>query len=49
MHRVVNRLGLVHTTSREDTADDLNKATPERFKFNGYEWLIQNGMEICKA
>ncbi|OAB42499.1 hypothetical protein PGLA_12610 [Paenibacillus glacialis] len=49
VHRVVNRLGIAHTISREDTADKINEVTPMRFKHHAHEWIIQHGMKICIA
>ncbi|MFC9711543.1 endonuclease III domain-containing protein [Paenibacillus sp. NPDC056933] len=49
VHRVVNRLGITHTTSREDTADAINEITPFKFKHHAHEWIIQHGMKICVA
>lgn len=49
VHRVVNRLGIVHTTLREDTADAINEITPLQFKHHAHEWIIQHGMKICIA
>ncbi|WP_336765950.1 endonuclease III domain-containing protein [Paenibacillus sp. USHLN196] len=49
VHRVVNRLGMTHTISREDTADAINQITPLKFKHHAHEWIIQHGMKICIA
>lgn len=49
VHRVANRLGIVKTTLREDTADTINKVTPLKFKYHAHEWFIGQGMNICKA
>ncbi|HAK79569.1 MAG TPA: endonuclease III [Runella sp.] len=47
--RVVNRLGIVHTTTAEATADLLNQLTPNEYKRHAHEWLIQHGMKVCIA
>lgn len=49
VHRVVNRLGITYTISREDTADAINQITPLKFKHHAHEWIIQHGMKICVA
>lgn len=49
VHRLVNRLGMVHTHSAEDTADVLNQITSKAYKKHAHEWLILHGMNICKA
>ena len=49
VHRVLNRLGVVSTTTNEQTADEINKLTPKKYKKHAHEWLIQHGMNICKA
>jgi endonuclease III len=49
VHRLVNRLGMVNATSAEETANVLNKITPKAYKKHAHEWLIQHGMNICKA
>ncbi len=47
--RVVNRLGMVKTTTAEATADQLNNITPDPYKRHAHEWLIQHGMTVCVA
>jgi endonuclease-3 len=47
--RVVNRLGLVKTTTAEATADELTSVTPPEFRRHAHEWLIQHGMKVCVA
>ncbi|WP_310417545.1 endonuclease III [Chamaesiphon sp. OTE_8_metabat_110] len=49
VHRLVNRLGMVNATSAEETANVLSKITPKEYKKHAHEWLIQHGMNICKA
>lgn len=49
VHRVVNRLGMVDTTTDQQTADELTRITPERFRQHAHEWLIQHGMKCCVA
>lgn len=49
VHRVVNRLGMVHTTTHEHTADALSDVTPDQYKQHAHEWLIQHGMKTCTA
>lgn len=47
--RVLNRLGVVDTTSAKQAADLINAQTPARHKRHAHEWLIQHGMKICVA
>jgi endonuclease-3 len=49
VHRVLNRLGIVDTKTNEDTADEINRLTPKKYKKHAHEWLIQHGMNICKS
>ena len=49
VHRVLNRLGVVHTKAHTKTADEINELTPEKYKQHAHEWLIQHGMRVCKA
>jgi len=49
VHRVLNRLGVVNTNAHEKTADKINEITPDKYKEHAHEWLIQHGMNICKA
>lgn len=49
VHRLVNRLGMVDTTTHEQTADGLMKVTPKRYQQHAHEWLIQHGMNVCTA
>ncbi len=45
--RVLNRIGIVDTSSANKAADTINADTPPRFKRHAHEWLIQHGMKIC--
>ncbi|MFD2933814.1 endonuclease III domain-containing protein [Spirosoma flavum] len=47
--RVVNRLGMVSTTTAEATADELTRITPLEFRRHAHEWLIQHGGKVCIA
>lgn len=47
--RVLNRLGIINTSSAEKASDQINACTPPHFKRHGHEWLIQHGMKICVA
>ncbi|MFC5931159.1 endonuclease III domain-containing protein [Cryobacterium melibiosiphilum] len=49
VHRAVNRLGIVHTTTHVATADALNRITPFEYKRHAHEWLIQHGGKVCVA
>lgn len=45
--RVLNRLGVVETSSATDAADIINAKTPAHYKRHAHEWLIQHGMKVC--
>lgn len=47
--RLLNRLGIVTTDSAEVAANAIDAATPKIYKRHAHEWLIQHGMNICKA
>lgn len=49
VHRVVNRIGMVATTTHEKTADALMDVTPDRFTPHAHEWLIQHGATVCRS
>ncbi|MBG3850713.1 endonuclease III [Xanthomonas sp. WHRI 8391] len=49
IHRLLNRLGIVHTTSTDVTTREINELTPKDYKRHAHEWLIQHGMQICRA
>lgn len=48
VYRVIQRLGITPKTSREETADIINKVTPKKYKLHAHEWLILQGMNVCK-
>lgn len=47
--RVSNRIGLVHTSSPEQTSEPLVKAIPKIWRLHAHHWLILHGRYICKA
>lgn len=49
VHRLANRLGIISTTTAEQSADRLNDITPDRFRRHAHELLIQHGGKICVA
>jgi endonuclease-3 len=49
VHRLSNRLGLVTTTSREKTHDELNQIVPQEKMYSFHLNLIEHGRKICKA
>ncbi len=49
VHRVLNRLGVLHTKTHTKTADEIDELTPEKYKQHAHELLIQHGMKVCKA
>lgn len=49
IHRLLNRLGIVDTTSTDVTTKVINEVTPSKYKKHAHEWLIQHGMKVCVA
>jgi endonuclease-3 len=49
IHRVSNRLGLVHTKSPEKTHEIMEKTVPDEMKFPFHKMLIKFGRKICRA
>lgn len=49
IHRLLNRLGVVDTTSTDITTKVINEVTPAKYKKHAHEWLIQHGMKVCVA
>lgn len=47
--RVLNRLGVIHTSSHEKASEIINKITPNQYKRHAHEWLIGFGMRVCHA
>lgn len=45
--RVLNRLGVVETSSATEAADIINAKTPAHHKRHAHERLIQHGMKVC--
>ncbi len=49
IHRVVNRLGVVHTSTPEETKDRLETLVPRRYWSLLNPVLVQHGQNICRA
>jgi endonuclease-3 len=49
VHRVSNRIGLVHTTKPEETETALMKIIPESWVINFHHFLVLHGRYTCKA
>jgi endonuclease-3 len=49
IHRVANRLGLVHASSPARTQAMLEKSVPDHMKLGLHHLLISHGREVCKA
>lgn len=49
VHRTLNRIGLVNTSSPEKTFSEINNKLPERVAHQFHTNLIRLGREICKA
>jgi len=49
VHRVSNRIGLVHTSRPEETEAALMKIIPEALVINFHHYLVLHGRYTCKA
>jgi endonuclease III len=49
VHRLANRLGLAHTRAEHQTAEILERDTPDQYRWGAHEWLIQHGKSVCQA
>lgn len=49
VHRLCNRLGLVHTRSAEKTFEEMNRLVPAGKKFSLHTLLIKFGRKVCRA
>jgi len=49
IHRLLNRSGIVHTTSTDVTTRKIDELKSKNYKCHAHEWLIQHGMQICRA
>lgn len=49
IHRVSNRLGLVHTKSAERTHEVMKEIVPDEIKFPLHKMLIKFGRKTCRA
>ncbi|WP_222611597.1 endonuclease III domain-containing protein [Xanthomonas campestris] len=49
IHRLLNRSGIVHPTSTDVTTRNIDELTSKNYKCHAHEWLIQHGMQICRA
>jgi endonuclease-3 len=49
VHRVSNRMGLVHTTKVEQTETELMKMIPEAWVIDFHHYLLLHGRYTCKA
>ena len=49
VHRVSNRIGLVHTTKPEETESALMKIIPESLVIDFHHYLVLHGRYTCKA
>ncbi len=49
VHRVSNRIGLVHTNKPEQTETELMKIIPEAWVINFHHYLLLHGRYTCKA
>ena len=49
VHRIANRLGLACTRAEHQTAEILERDTPDEYRWGAHEWLIAQGKYVCKA
>ena len=49
VHRLCNRLGIASTRAEHQTAEVLERDTPDQYRWGGHEWLIQHGKYVCRA
>lgn len=49
VHRVCNRLGICKTNNADQTANVLEKDTPDEYKMRAHSWLIEFGRATCTA
>ncbi len=49
VHRVSNRIGLVHTSKPEQTETELMKIIPKELVINFHHYLLLHGRYTCKA
>ncbi|NHJ04588.1 MAG: endonuclease III [Candidatus Heimdallarchaeota archaeon] len=49
VHRVSNRLGLVTTSSREKTQEQMKEIIPAKEMYNFHLNIIEHGRKVCKA
>ena len=47
--RVLQRLEIIDDMAAEKAADMVNAITPAGYKRHAHEWLIQPGMQVCRA
>lgn len=49
VYRVCERLGLTSAKTEKEAAEQLDLNAPDWSKFDGHEWLINFGKDICHA
>ena len=49
VHRLANRLGVAATKTEEQTANVLDRDTPDEFRWSAHEWMVEFGKHVCKA
>jgi endonuclease III len=49
VHRIANRLGLARTRAEHQTAEILERDTPDEYRWGAHEWLIAQGKYVCKT
>ena len=48
VHRISNRLGLVHTKTPEETEKELRKVVPKKYWLDLNRLMVAHGQHICK-
>ncbi|MGD8326784.1 MAG: endonuclease III [Sphingomonadales bacterium] len=49
VYRVCERLGLTSAKTEKEAAEQLDRRAPDWAKFDGHEWLINFGKDVCHA
>ena len=49
VHRLANRLGMAATKTEEQTANVLDRHTPDEFRWLAHEWMVEFGKHVCRA
>jgi endonuclease-3 len=48
VHRISNRIGLIHTKTPEQSEKELWKIVPEKYIIHYNEFMVKHGQNVCK-